>query len=80
MIKVLLIAWWAVLTLLVIGLYLVQMQPSMHDVHTTDITVDEVSGHCYRLRWVVGTSRYPGGPVSTDGVDCPWGIGNSPYR
>lgn len=75
--RLLMIGWGVLLTVAVLVLLAATFRPSLHDVRASDVTVDEVSGLCYRLRWVAGTDRYAGGPVSTDGVECPYGVGRN---
>jgi hypothetical protein len=42
-----------------------------------DVAVDVVSGQCYRLEYIPATNHSPSSVVTTDGVQCPWGIGKS---
>jgi hypothetical protein len=73
----LLLIWCALLTVALVWQLAGSLSPVVHDVRPTDVTFDIVSGQCYRVRWLDATDRFPGGPISTDGVLCPYGVGNN---
>jgi len=42
-----------------------------------DVVADPSSGQCYRLVYIPATDHYPAAVVTTDGVDCPSGVGRN---
>lgn len=51
--------------------------PIIVEVGGNDVAVDSVSQRCYRLVYIPATDHYPAAVVTTDGVDCPSGVGRN---